>query len=187
MNVKELSALLKATPGKYSYGSSGTGTIVHLAGEMYKIGAGLDAVHVPYKGSSPATQAILSNEVVFVFSTMPPAVANAKAGKLRALAVTTPKRVHAAPDVPTMAEAGVPNFEVVLYNGLMGPKGMDPAIVSRLGAEMAKAVQSDEVKKVFDDLGVDTISSTPEGFRDMLGKEIAKYRPIVKESGATAD
>src|SRR5437763_5512295 len=127
-SVRELIALLKATSGKLSYGSSGNGTIVHLAGEMLRQAAGVEILHVRYKGSNPATQAILGGEVTFVFSTMPPAIANSKAGKLRALAVTTPKRVSAAPDVPTMMEAGVPNFEIVLYSGVLGPKGMDRAI-----------------------------------------------------------
>ena len=146
--VKELLAFMKSQSGKYSYGSSGNGTILHLAGEMFKTAGQLDVQHIPYKGSSPATQAILANEVSFVFSTMPPAVSNAKAGKLRALAVTTPKRVQAAPDVPTMIEAGMDGFEVVLYSGVMGPKGMDPAIVRKLNAEFAKAVNSDEIRKV---------------------------------------
>src|SRR5258706_6793727 len=101
-NVKELIALLKASPGKYSYGSSGNGTIVHLSAEMLKSAAGVDALHVPYKGSNPATAAILGGEVTFVFSTMPPAVSNMRSGKLRALAVTTPQRSGAAPDLPTM-------------------------------------------------------------------------------------
>ena len=135
-NVKELIALLKANPGKYSYGSSGTGTIVHLASEMLKHSAGVEALHVPYKGSNPATAAILGGEVTFVFSTMPPAISNAQAGKLRALAVTTAARVAPAPDVPTMIEAGLPNFEIVLYSGIMGPKGMDAALVRRLNAEL---------------------------------------------------
>ena len=133
-SVKELVALLKANPGKYSYGSSGTGTIVHLASEMLKQSAGVDALHVPYKGSNPATAAILGGEVTFVFSTMPPAISNAKAGKLRALAVTTATRVAPAPEIPTMIEAGLPKFEIVLYSGIMGPKGMDGALVRRLNA-----------------------------------------------------
>src|SRR6185312_7784253 len=138
--------LLKANPGKLSYGSSGNGTIVHLAGEMLRSAAGVEVVHVPYKGSNPATQAILGGEVLFVFSTMPPAVSNAKAGKLRALGVTTPKRVAAAPQVPTMVEAGLPNFEIVLYSGIMGPKGMDAALVRKLNAEFGKVVQAPEIK-----------------------------------------
>jgi len=186
-SVRELAAQAKADPGKMSYGSSGNGTIIHLASEMLKASQGLDAVHVPYKGSGPATQAILAGEVSFVFSTMPPAVSNARAGKLRALAVTTPKRVAAAPDVPTMGEAGVPNFELVLYTGILGPKGMDPAIVRRLNAEFAKAVQSEEIRKVYENLGADPMAIAPEAFADMLGKEIVRYAPVVKASGAKVD
>src|SRR3989440_2948546 len=114
-SVPELIALLKANPGKLSYGSSGNGTIVHLAGEMLRQAAGVEVLHVPYKGSNPATQAIVGGEVTFVFSTMPPAISAAKAGKLRALAVTTPKRIANAAEVPTMIESGLRDFEVVLY------------------------------------------------------------------------
>jgi tripartite-type tricarboxylate transporter receptor subunit TctC len=186
-SVKELVALLKSQPGKHSYGSSGNGTILHLAGEMLKASGSLDVQHIPYKGSSPATQAILSNEVSLVFSTMPPAVANARAGKLRALAVTTPKRVSAAPDVPTMVEAGIDGFEVVLYSGIMGPKGMDPAIVRRLNAEFAKAVNSDEIRKVYDNLGADALLGSPQALGDLVGKEITQLAPLVRASGAQVD
>ena len=184
ISVKELAALMKSQPGKFSYGSSGNGTILHLAGEMFKTSQGLDVVHIPYKGSSPATQAILANDVSFVFSTMPPAVGNAKAGRLRALAVTTPKRVTAAPDIPTMGEAGVANFEVVLYSGILGPKGMDPAIVRKLNAEFAKVIASEEIRRVYENLGAEPITETPEAFAGMLQKEIAKLAPVVKTSGA---
>jgi len=184
ISVKELAALMKSQPGKFSYGSSGNGTILHLAGEMFKTSQGLDVVHIPYKGSSPATQAILANDVSFVFSTMPPAVGNAKAGRLRALAVTTPKRVTAAPDTPTMGEAGVANFEVVLYSGILGPKGMDPAIVRKLNAEFAKVIASEEIRRVYVNLGAEPITETPEAFAGMLQKEIAKLAPVVKTSGA---
>jgi tripartite-type tricarboxylate transporter receptor subunit TctC len=101
--------------------------------------------------------------------------------------VTTPKRVAAAPDVPTMAEAGVPNFELVLYTGILGPKGMDPAIVRRLNAEFAKAVQSEEIRKVYENLGADPIATPPEAFGDMLAREVARYAPVVKASGAKVD
>lgn len=183
-SVKELAALMKSQPGKFSYGSSGNGTILHLAGEMFKTSQGLDVVHIPYKGSSPATQAILANDVSFVFSTMPPAVGNAKAGRLRALAVTTPKRVTAAPDTPTMGEAGVANFEVVLYSGILGPKGMDPAIVRKLNAEFAKVIASEEIRRVYENLGAEPITETPDAFAGMLQKEIVKLAPVVKTSGA---
>ncbi|HKQ27880.1 MAG TPA: tripartite tricarboxylate transporter substrate binding protein [Burkholderiales bacterium] len=183
-NVRELIGLLKANPGKYSYGSSGNGTIVHLSAEMLKSVAGVEVLHVPYKGSNPATQAILGGEVTFVFSTMPPAIANSKAGKLRALAVTTPKRVSAAPEVPTMMEAGVPNFEIVLYSGVLGPRGMDRAIVRRLNAEFAKAVQAPEMQPVWQNIGADPIVMTPEEFEAATAREIAKLAPVVRASGA---
>jgi tripartite-type tricarboxylate transporter receptor subunit TctC len=186
-NVKELIALLKANPGKYSYGSSGTGTIVHLASEMLKHSAGVEALHVPYKGSNPATAAILGGEVTFVFSTMPPAISNAQAGKLRALAVTTAARVAPAPDVPTMIEAGLPNFEIVLYSGIMGPKGMDAALVRRLNAEFAKVVQAPEIKNVYEKIGADPLAMSPQEFEKRTVGEIAKFGPVVKASGAKVE
>ena len=186
-SVRELVALAKAERGKMSYGSSGNGTIIHLASEMLKTSQGFEALHIPYKGSGPATQAILANEVSFVFSTMPPAVSNVNAGKLRALAVTTPRRVGAAPDVPTMGEAGVPNFDVVLYSGILGPKGMDPAVVRKLNGEFARALQSEDMKKVYENLGADPISVTPEAFGEMMAGDIVRYAPVVKASGARID
>ena len=183
-SVRELIQLLKSNPGKLSYGSSGNGTIVHLSGEMLKAAAGVDVLHVPYKGSNPATQAILGGEVTFVFSTMPPAISNSKAGKLRALAVTTPKRVAAAPEVPTMIEAGLPNFEIVLYSVILGPRSMDRALVRRLNAEFARAVQSSEMQPVWQNIGAEPIVMTPEAFEAATAREIAKLAPVVKASGA---
>ncbi len=187
-NVQELIGLLKARPGHYSYGSSGNGTIVHLSAEMLKAAAGgLNVVHVPYKGSAPATVAILGGEVSFVFSTMPPAVSNVKGGKLRALAVTTPRRSAAAPEVPTMIEAGLPGFEIVLYSGILGPAGMNPAMVRRLNAEFAKVVRDPDIRTVYENIGADPISNTPEEFRAMMAGEIAKLAPVVRASGARID
>ena len=186
-NAKDLIALLKANPGKYSYGSSGNGTIVHLAAEMLRSAAGVEVLHVPYKGSNPATAAILGGEVTFVFSTMPPAIANAKAGKLRALAVTTPKRVGAAPEVPTMIESGLPNFEIVLYSGILAPKGMDRALVRRINAEFARAVHAPEMQPVWQNIGADPLAMSPEEFEKRTAAEIAKLGPVVKASGAKVD
>jgi tripartite-type tricarboxylate transporter receptor subunit TctC len=186
-SVRELVALLKANPGKYSYGSSGNGTIVHLSAEMLKSAAGVDVLHVPYKGSAPATAAILGGEVTFVFSTMPPAISNAKAGKLRALGVTTAKRVGAAPEIPTMIEAGLPNFEIVLYSGIMGPKGMDRALVRRINSEFAKVVQAPEIKNVYEKIGAEPLAMSPEEFEKRTAEEIAKLGPVVKASGAKVD
>jgi tripartite-type tricarboxylate transporter receptor subunit TctC len=186
-NVRELIALLKANPGKYSYGSSGNGTIVHLSSEMLKSSAGVDALHVPYKGSNPATAAILGGEVAFVFSTMPPAISAVRGGRLRALAVTTPRRSDAAPEVPTMIEAGLPNFEIVLYSGVLAPKGMDRALVRRINAEFAKAVQAPEMQPVWRNIGADPIATSPEEFEAATAREIAKLGPVVKASGAKVD
>jgi tripartite-type tricarboxylate transporter receptor subunit TctC len=186
-SVRELVGLLKANPGKYSYGSSGNGTIVHLASEMLKSAAGVDAVHVPYKGSNPATAAILGGEVAFVFSTMPPAISNAKAGKLRALAVTTAKRVDAAPEIPTMIEAGLRDFEIVLYSGILGPKGMDRGLVGRLNTEFANVVKAPEIRNVFEKIGADPLAMSPEEFEKRTRAEIAKLGPVVKASGAKVD
>lgn len=183
-SVQELVQVLKAKPGAYSYGSSGNGTILHLASELFKTQAGLDVVHVPYKGSSPATQAIMGGEVAFVFSTMPPAVAAAKAGRLRALAVTTPGRVGAAPDVPTMIEAGLPGFEVVLYSGILGPKGMPPALVERINKAFAQAVASDEIRQVYDKIGADPVGGPPSRLGALIGDEVGKLGKLVKATGA---
>lgn len=186
--VQELIALIRSAPSKHAYGSSGSGASVHMASEMFRAAAGgLDVLHVPYKGSNPATQAILGNEVSFVFSTMPPAVSNAQSGRLRALAVTTSKRVAAMPNVPTMIEAGVPGYELVLWSGVLGPANVPSTIVRRLNTEFAKVVQDDAVKAIFSKLGADPISDTPEAFREMLGKEIAKLAPIVRASGAKVE
>ena len=184
-NVQELVAFLKQKPaGAYSYGSSGNGTILHLTGELFKSQAGVDVVHVPYKGSAPATAAILGGEVAFVFSTMPPAVSNARSGKLRALAVTTPKRVGTAPDVPTMIEAGMPGFDIVLYSGILGPKGMPPALVTRINQAFAAAVASDEIRKVFEQIGADPISGPPSQLTALIQSDIEKLGKLVKASGA---
>lgn len=186
-SVKELIAVLKASPGKYSYGSSGNGTILHLTGELFKSVAGLDVLHVPYKGSAPATQAILGSEVAFVFSTMPPAISHVKSGRLRALAVTTPSRVATAPEVPTMIEAGVPRFDIVLYSGVLGPANLAPAVVSRLNAEFAKVVASPEIKEIYARIGADPIQTTPEQFGARIVEDIARFGPVVKSSGAKVD
>ena len=186
-SVSELVALLKANPGKYSYGSSGNGTIVHLSAEMLKSAAGVDALHVPYKGSNPATAAILAGEVSFVFSTMPPAISNARAGKLRALGVTTAKRVGAAPEIPTMIEAGLRDFEIVLYSGIMGPKGMERGLVNRINAEFARVVQAPEIRNVYEKIGAEPLAMSPEEFEKRTAAEIAKLGPVVKASGAKVD
>ena len=187
-SVKELIALLKASPGKYSYGSSGNGTIVHLSAEMLKSSAGVEALHVPYKGSNPATAAILGGEVTFVFSTMPPAVSNARGGKLRALAVTTPQRSGAAPDVPTMIEAGLPELRDRAVLRRARAEGHGPGA----GAQAERRVREGG-EGAGDAAGLAEHRRRPAGH--VAGgvrerepqREIAKLAPVVKASGAKVD
>jgi tripartite-type tricarboxylate transporter receptor subunit TctC len=185
--VKELMAMLAAKPGGYSYGSSGNGTIIHLASEMMDRAAKVQALHIPYKGSAPIIQALLSGDVAYAWSSMPPAISQVKAGKLRALAVSTPKRIAAAPDVPTIAEAGVPAAQVILYNGVLGPAGLPPAIVTKLNAAFNEAANSDEVKKVYATLGAEPVSVTPQQMLAQINADIPKYGAVVKEVGAKVD
>src|SRR5688572_7935040 len=147
-SVKELVALARKHPGDISYGSSGNGTIVHLAGEMLNAMGGIKLVHVPYKGSPQAITGILGGEIALLFSTMPPALPMVAAGKLRALGVTTPQRTAAAPEVPTMKEAGLKDFELVLYSGILVPRGVPRPVVEKLNAEFARAVRSPYVQDV---------------------------------------
>ncbi len=186
-SVKELIALAKSRPAQIPYASSGNGTILHLSGETFKTMAGVDMIHVPYKGSAPAVQALLGGEVALVFSTMPPAVTNVQAGRLRALAVTTPKRNSAVPDVPTLSEAGLKGFEIVLYSGILGPAGLPASIVSRLNGELVRAVNAPDVKTVYANLGVDPLSNTPAEFAAHINAEIDKLGKAVRAAGARID
>src|SRR5205823_13134780 len=185
--VPELIALAKARAGQLNYASSGTGTIVHLAGETFKSMAGVDLLHVPYKGSAPATVAVIAGDVAFIFSTMPAALPHVKSGRLRALAVTTPARVAAVQDIPTIAEAALPGFDLVLYSGVVGPAGMPKEVVERLNGELVKVVNSPEITEFFAAQGATPIASTPEQFAAHMRSDIVKLGKMVKASGAKAD
>jgi len=186
-SVAELISLAKAKAGQLNYASSGNGTIVHLAGESFKTLAGVDLLHVPYKGSAPATVAVIAGDAAFIFSTMPAALPHVKSGKLRALAVTTPARVAAVQDVPTLSEAALPGFELVLYSGLIGPAGIPADTVARINAEFAKVVNSQEIRDFFATQGATPMTSTPEQFAAHMRADIAKLGKVVKDSGAKAD
>ena len=186
-SVKELIALAKSKPGQIVYASSGNGTILHLAAETMKSMAGIDMVHVPYKGSSQAVQGLLGGEVAVSFSTMPPALPQVKSGRLRALGVTTPKRNAAAPDVPTIDEAGLKGFDIVLYSGVLGPAKQTPAIVAKLNSELARVVNSPEVKTTYASLGVDPLTDTPEHFAAHILSDIEKLGKAVRAAGAHVD
>ena len=185
--VPELIALAKSRAGQLNYASSGNGTIVHLAGETFKSMAGVDLLHVPYKGSAPATVAVIAGDVAFIFSTMPAALPHVKSGKLRALAVTTPARVGAVQDIPTVAESGLPAFDLTLYSGVIGPAAMPREIVERMNGELAKVVNSPEIKEFFATQGATPMASSPEQFADHMRADIVKLGKAVKASGAKAD
>jgi len=185
--VPELIALAKSRAGQLNYASSGNGTIVHLAGETFKTMAGIDLLHVPYKGSAPATVAVIAGDVAFIFSTMPAALPHVKSGKLRALAVTTPARVAAVQDIPTVAESGLPAFDLTLYSGVIGPAGMPREIVERMNGELAKVVNSPEIREFFAAQGATPMASSPEQFADHMRADIVKLGKAVKASGAKAD
>ncbi len=186
-SLKELIALAKSKPGQIVYASSGNGTILHLSTERLKSMVGIDMVHVPYKGSAPAVQALLGGEVAVSFSTMPPALPNVKAGKLRALGVTGAQRSPAVPDVPTISEAGLKGYEMVLYSGIIGPAGIPRDVVNKLNAEIAKAVNSSDFRQTLATIGAEPVTLTPEQFAAHLRSDIDKLGAIVRAVGARVD
>ncbi|MFN7751087.1 MAG: Bug family tripartite tricarboxylate transporter substrate binding protein [Pseudomonadota bacterium] len=183
-SVKELIALARARGGALNYGSSGNGTILHLAAESFRAATRIEITHVPYNGSAPAVAALLADQVNLVFATMPAALPHVNSGKIRALAVTTPKRNASMPTVPTMIEAGVPGFELVLYSGIMGPAGMPREVVARLHGEISRIVTSAETREVLAQQGAEPLTSQPEQFARFVEGEIAKLGKVVKASGA---
>ncbi len=185
--VAELTALIRTRGGKFNYGSSGNGTILHLASESYRMAAKLEMAHIPYNGSGPAVAALLADQVGLVFSTMPAALPQVKAGKLRGLAVSTLKRNASVPDVPTMGESGVPNFDLMLYSGIMGPAGMPKPVVARLYTELVKITALPEMREVLAQQGAEAVTLPPEQFPKFIRSEIAKLGVVVKASGAKID
>jgi len=186
-SVKELIALAKSKPGKINYASAGNGSTQHLSGELFKTMAGVDLVHIPYKGSAPGMTALLGGEVSLMFNSTPTTLPHVKTGKLRGLAVTGGKRSPEAPELPTVAEAGVPGFEVTGWYGVLAPAATPKEIVVKLNSELAKILQLPDIKERLKELGVEAGGGTPEQFGDFIKKEIAKWAKVVKESGARPD
>jgi tripartite-type tricarboxylate transporter receptor subunit TctC len=186
-SVKELIALATRRPGEIAYGSSGNGTIVHLAGEMLSAMTKIKLVHVPYKGSPQAITGLMGGEVALIFATLPPALPQVGAGRLRALGVTTAERTDAARDVPTMREAGLKDFELVLHTGILGPRGIPRTIVDRLNAEFAKAVRLPDVQEIYRKVGAMPVSGTPEEFASHINKEMRTLGELVQRSGARVE
>jgi tripartite-type tricarboxylate transporter receptor subunit TctC len=186
-SVAELIAYAKANPGKLNFASSGSGTSIHLSGELFKVMAGVQMTHVPYKGSAPAVQDLLGGQVQLMFDNLPSSLPHIKAGKLRALAVTSATRASALPDVPTVAEAGLPGFEASSWFGVLAPAGTPPAIVAKLNAEIAKWLATPEAKEKLSAQGANIAGGTPEDFAKHIAGETTKWARVVKESGAKVD
>jgi len=186
-SVAELIALAKAEPNRLNFGSSGNAAAPHLAGESFKIATGVQMQHVPYKGSAPALTDLIGGQVQLIFDSMPSAMPHVKSGKVRALAVTTAKRSATVPELPTVAESGVPGFDISTWYGVWAPAGTPRDIVNKISLEIAKALKQPAVRERLAALGAEPVGNTPEEFAAYCQAELAKWSKIVRESGAKAD
>lgn len=186
-SIKDLVALAKSKPGQLTYGSSGNGSANHLGGVLLQHMTHTKVIHVPYKSAAQAATALMSGEIDFMMSSTTAAMAPIKAGRLRALAVTGPRRLSLTPEVPTVAESGVPGFEVTGWYMALTPAGVPQGIVQRLHGELAKAVHTAAVKERFAALGIEPVGSAPEACATFLRSEIAKWTQVVRAAGAKAD
>jgi tripartite-type tricarboxylate transporter receptor subunit TctC len=186
-SVKELIAYAKIRPGALSFGSGSTGSTGHLAGELFKTMAGVDMAHIPYKGAAAAMQDLIGGRVDLMFDNLASSLAQVKGGRVRALAVTTAKRSALAPELPTIAESGLPGFDISTWFGLFVPAGTPRPVVDRLHAEFTKALAAPDVREKMLNLGAEPVGSTPEQFAAYVKAEAAKYAKLVKASGAKVD
>ena len=182
-NVRELVSLAKARPGQIIYGSSGQGGIVHLTSELFLNMAGVQMTHVPYKGGGPAMTDLIAGQIQVVFATTQVGLPQAKAGRLRALAVTTPERIVAEPDLPTVMEAGVPGYEVTNWHALIGPKGLPRAVVERLHGEMVKILRLKELDERLQADGMVPAGGAPELLHQRIRREIDQWRAVIARAG----
>jgi tripartite-type tricarboxylate transporter receptor subunit TctC len=182
-NVKELVALAKARPGQIIYGSSGAGAIVHLTTELFLHTAGVKMIHVPYRGGGPAMTDLLAGHIQLVFATSQVGLPQVKAGRLRALAVTTPERMPAEPGLPTVSESGVPGYEVTNWHGLIGPRGLPRSVVERLNGEMGKILRLKEMEERLQADGMAPAGGTPEQLFEQIRKEVEQWRQVVVRAG----
>ena len=185
--VKDLIALAKAKPGTLNYGSAGTATGTHLSAELFKHMTGTDMVHVPYKGGGAAMPALMGGQVQLMFATTVSALPHVRAGKLRAIAVTSAKRSPSAPDVPTIAESGVPGYDHTPWNGFLAPAKTPRAIVARLNEETARILHTPDTKAIFMNEGAEPVGNKPEEFGAIIKSEIAKWGKVIQAAGIKAD
>ena len=187
-SVKELIELARARPGYLNFGSGSTGSTGHLAGELFNAMAGVQMVHIPYKGGAPAMADLLAGQVQLMFDNLANALPNVRAGRLRALAVTTLARSPAMPDLPTIAESGLPGFDLTTWFGLMVPAGTPPEIVIKLNAGIVRALNAKDMRERLEKMGTEPpADNTPEHFAAFIRAEAAKYAKVVKESGARVE
>ena len=186
-SVSEFISLAKSKPGSLNYSSAGNGTSNHLAGELLKSMAGIDIVHIPYKGSAPALNDLVAGQVSLMFDLVLTAAPHVKSGAVRGLAVTGARRSSALPELPTVAESGVPGYEVSAWFGIFAPAGVPQPVVQRLNAEFVKALQQPELRQRLASQGAEPLTSTPEEFAAYLRSEIAKWAKVVKDSGMKVD
>ncbi|MBB6561275.1 tripartite-type tricarboxylate transporter receptor subunit TctC [Acidovorax soli] len=186
-DVKGVIALAKAAPGKFSYGSNGNGTVQHLIGTQFASLAGVDLLHVPYKGSAPLTTDLLGGQIDVSFDTLTPVLQHIKAGKLRAVAVTTGKRSTTLPEVPTLAESGMRDFDQGTWFGILAPAGTPKEVVTRLNTELVKIIQSPDFKKRMEEIGAEPIGNTPAEMEAQIRNDTAKYARLVKEAKVAID
>jgi tripartite-type tricarboxylate transporter receptor subunit TctC len=185
--VPEFIAYAKANPGKLNFGSGSTGSAGHLAGELFKTMAGVDMTHVPYKGAAPAMNDLIGGQIQLMFDNLASSLAQVRAGRIKALAVTTAKRSALAPQLPTIAESGLPGFDINTWFGLFVPAGTPRGVVERLHAEFTRALAAPDIREKMLNLGAEPVGSTPEQFAAYVRAEAAKYARVVKASGARAD
>ena len=186
-DLKEFIATARSKPGALNFGSGGAGTSNHLAGELFNLVAGTRLVHIPYKGVNLAMQDVLSGNVHLVFIGIPAAAPHIKSGKLRAIAVVAPQRSAALPEVPTVAEAGLADFEVTTWYGVLAPAGTPRNVITRLNAELVKIMHAPDLREKLAATGTDPLTSTPEEFAAYIKREIAKWGDVIRKAGVKAD
>lgn len=186
-SVRDLIALAKAHRGALTYASAGIGSSNHLSGELFRVMAGVEIVHIPYKGGGAAVTDLLGGQISMYFGTTPSTMPHVRTGKLRALGVTTAKRTVAAPDVPTIAESGLPGYEQSAWHGLLAPAGTPQAIITKLHAEVLRALRSPDVVERFTVQGIDIIGNSPTEFAAFIREDVAKYAKLIKAAGIRID
>ena len=186
-NVRELIAVAKARPGQLNYGSSGVGTATHMTTELFKTMAGIDLVHIPYKGSGQVMGDVIGGQLALIFDQIVSSLPHVQGGKLRMLAITSAKRFPSLPDLPTVAESGVPGYESISWAGVAVPAGTPKEIVARLHAEIVKVLAMPDIRERFLRDGIETVGSTPEQFAEHIRRERIKWAKVVRDSGAKAD